>query len=216
MSFNRLFRAFSVLPTLAGALRAFRTRRISQHPANRFAGCLRLRLRLGFRSRHALRHSDCLNVLSFSVLPTVAGGAFHALSKANFATPCKQICRVSAFTPAAFAPQSFLSPPCFVAVLYGDPVYGFRFTPQSVLASRCSVAVLCGEPRLKCLSIGCFGRPPCYQRSRGAPRGLVQGELRNTLQKSPAGCLHQRLRLLPRKVSSLRVAPLRYFTGNPV
>ena len=54
------------------------------------------------------------------------GGAFHAWSKANFATPCKQICGVSAFTPAAFAPQSFLSPRCSVAVLYGDPVYGFR------------------------------------------------------------------------------------------
>ena len=146
------------------------------------AGCLHQRLRLGFRSRHALRHSDCANVLLFSVLPTVAGGgafhalskanfatpckqicrvfasapaarfplpsrtptqllrectvilratngrggAFHALSKANFATPCKQICRVSASTPAAFAPQSFLSPRCSVAVLYGDPVYGFR------------------------------------------------------------------------------------------
>ncbi len=56
---------------------------------------------------------------------------------------------------------------------------------------------------------------PCYQRSRGAPRGLVQGEFRNTPQKNPAGCLRLRLRLLPRKVSSLRVAPLRYFTGTP-
>ena len=78
------------------------------------------------RSRHALRHSDCQNVLSFSVLPTLAGvlRAFRARRISQH--PAGKSCRVFALTPAAFAPQSFLSPRCSVAVLYGDPVYGFR------------------------------------------------------------------------------------------
>ena len=61
-----------------------------------------------------------------------------------------------------------------------------------------------------------FYRSPCYQRSRGALRAFsTQGDIRSTPWEIPAGCLHQRLRLLPHKVSSLRSASLRYFAGTP-
>ena len=103
-------RILSVLPTLAGALRTFRARRISQHPAGKS-------------------------------------------------------CRVFALTPAAFAPQSFLSPRCSVAVLYGDPVYGFRSRPAHYPTKFPHSALLrCGTlrgPRLNVFNRWALGYSSC-------------------------------------------------------
>ena len=94
----------------------------------------------------------------------------------------------------------------------------FRNTPQTDLRSVCVYA--CGSvsapvTHSDTATARMYCHSPCYQRSRGSVPRFEQGEFRNTLQKNPAGCLRLRLRLLPRKVSSLRVAPLRYFTGTP-
>ena len=88
-------------------------------------------------------------------------------------------------------------------------------SPRGVCISACG-SVSAPVPHSDAATALPFYRSPCYQRSRGALRAFsTQGELRNTLQKNPAGCLHQHLRLLPHKVSSLRSASLRYFAGTP-
>ena len=184
------------------------------------AGCLHQRLRLGLRSRHALRRSDCLALLPFSVLPTLAGCAPRGLlRKAIFAAPRGKSPRGVCISACGFCPVKF---PRF-ALLRCGTLRGPRFStpvthfaPQSVLAPLCFVAVLCGDPVCNVFQSDCFGYSPYYQRSRSALRAFsTQGDIRSTPWGIPAGCLHQRLRLLPRKVSSLRAAPLRYFVGTP-
>ena len=119
----------------------------------------------GFRSCHALRHSDCPNVLSFSVLPTLAGALRAFRARRISQHPAGKPCRVFASTPAAFAPQSFLSPRCSVAVLYGDPVYGFRSRPAHYPTKFPHSALLrCGTlrgPRLNVFNRWALGYSSC-------------------------------------------------------
>ena len=90
-----------------------------------------------------------------------------------------------------------------------------RWKPRGVCISACG-SVSAPVPHSDAAPALPFYRSPCYQRSRGALRAFsTQGDIRSTPWEIPAGCLHQRLRLLPHKVSSLRSASLRYFAGTP-
>ena len=119
-------RILSVLPTLAGALRAFRARRISQHPAGKSCRVFALTPAARFPLASRPPPYRVLCIVPFFVLPTLAGALRAFRARRISQHPAGKSCRVFASTPAAFAPQSFLSPHCSVAVLYGDPVYGFR------------------------------------------------------------------------------------------
>ena len=125
-------RILFVLPTLAGALRAFRARRISQHPAGKpcrvFALTPAVRFPLASRTlphkvsslRFApLRYfagtpferlqSGCVWILS--VLPTLAGALRAFRARRISQHPAGKSCRVFALTPAARFPLASRPPP---------------------------------------------------------------------------------------------------------
>ena len=143
---------FFVLPTLAGALRAFLARRISQHPAGKSCRVFALTPAARFPLASRTPPYRVLCILSFFVLPTLAGALRAFSCKANFAAPCRKalqgVCINACGSVSARVSHSARQSALHFAVL------------RATNARGC------------------------------APRFLVQGEFRNTLQESPAGCLH--------------------------
>ena len=138
---------FFVLPTLAGTLRSFRARRISRHPAGKPCRVFALTPAARFPLASRPPPYRVLCILSFFVLPTLAGALRAFSCKANFAAPCRKSCRVFALTPAARFPLASRTLPHKVSSLRFAPLRYFAGTPSERFQSG-RVRIHCVLPTL--------------------------------------------------------------------
>mgnify|MGYP003205804979 CR=1 FL=1 len=127
--------SFFVLPTLAGALRAFRARRISQHPAGKSCRVFALTPAARFPLASRTPPYRVLCILSFFVLPTLAGALRAFRARRILQHPAGKPCRVFALTPAARFPLASRTLPHKVSSLRLAPLRYFAGAPFERLQS---------------------------------------------------------------------------------
>ena len=170
---------FFVLPTLAGTLRSFRARRISQHPAGKPCRVFALTPAARFPLASRPPPYRVLCIVPFFVLPTLAGALRAFRARRISQHPAGKPCRVFALTPAARFPLASRTLPHKVSSLRFAPLRYFAGTPFERLQSGYFLySVCCQRSRVRSVgegSLTVFGARIALGSEKCVRSGAVSG-----------------------------------------
>ena len=189
----------------SGSLHHLAARRISRHPAGKPCRVFALTPAARFPLASRTPPYRVLCILSFFVLPTLAGALRSFRARRISQHPAGKSCRVFALTPAARFPLASRTLPHKVSSLRFAPLRYFAGTPFERLQSV-GVRILFVLPTLAG-TLRSFRARRISQHPAGKPCRVFA--------LTPAARFPLASRTLPHKVASLRFAPLRYFAGTP-